>query len=141
MREIKFRAWVGKMEYDVIVGRFGSFYVNPGVKGDGLDEKDSACLTPLNTKYPDTTPIMQFTGLHDKNGKEIWEGDVGRWYHISVGAVLSKIEWHYGAWHHFPEEKNKWLNWGPLAYLNPSTVEVLGNIYEHPHLLNREEKA
>jgi uncharacterized phage protein (TIGR01671 family) len=70
-RERKHRVWTGhKMEYDVLVGVLGAFYV------PGLDENDSACISPFNTKFPPESPVMDHFGYPDKNGKDIYQGDI-----------------------------------------------------------------
>jgi uncharacterized phage protein (TIGR01671 family) len=138
MRQIKFRAWTGAtMEYNVMVGKFGAFYVNPEAKGDGLSTRDTACLSEGNTIYSKETPIMQFTGLLDKNGKEIYEGDI-------VECVAEKEHSEMSGKHsiHFAESEWKTVgkdchveyalgtNWGGWG-----TFEVIGNIYENSELL------
>ena len=123
-----------RMEYDITTGRFGTFYVNPGQKGNGLDECDSASLTPFNTIYPNTTPIMQFTGLTDKKGKEIYEGDIlrfERWpYDPSEGDApydLAPVSWKDGGFVLNDVHRN-YLEGG-------EEFEIVGNIYENADLL------
>jgi uncharacterized phage protein (TIGR01671 family) len=142
MRELKFRVWNGfQMVDDVTVGKFGNFYVNPGDKKNGLDPNDSASLTRFTTKYHENTPIMQFTGLKDKNDKEIYEGDIVE-YKAHSGYLLSpfkgKVIWNeeQGCWayqahmvdRNFAEHDE--LHSDVLSYL-----EVIGNIYETPEVL------
>lgn len=132
-RELKFRAWTGaKMEYNVVAGRFGAFYVNPMDNGDGLDPDDSASLSPFNMIYDKGTPIMQFTGLLDKNGREIWEGDVIR---CQFGDYYS-VEWFEKCFVYRNTEGFSYLQiWQPPI---EKEYEVIGNIHENPELLNNK---
>ncbi len=71
MNIIQVRVWNGReMEYRIVAGIFGIFYV------EGLDPQDSASLSPFNTKYPSDTPAMLNTGCLDVKGEKVWEGDL-----------------------------------------------------------------
>jgi uncharacterized phage protein (TIGR01671 family) len=86
-REIKFRVWNGwGMEYNIVVGQLGVFYTLK-------DPNDSACLNPT-TIYNDATPVMQFTGFTDRNGKEIYEGDI----FVSYTRKWEPVEFEDGQW-------------------------------------------
>jgi len=128
-RTIKFRAWTGsKMEYNIMSGFLGAFYVK------GIDENDAACMSPFNTIYESETPVMQFTGLHDKNGVEIYEGDIIRCHQADV----NEVHWFWDAWayRNFHAEA---LPLGDLGnpYMNDGLLgcEVIGNIHMNPELL------
>lgn len=85
---------------------------------------------------------MQFTGLLDKNGVEIYEGDIVKLRFREVGDVYSYepgvIKWHQ------PSSAFKWFNaeedpsdannyW--LSQADQDWREVIGNIYENPELI------
>ena len=110
MREIKFRAWAH--------GSKAMF--KPSIE-DGWDLLQGS-LYPL----PNTT-LMQYTGLKDKNGTEIYEGDITR-----RGVIVferGKFQGYY-----FDSNGNLNEPWEDDLYLEKN-IEVIGNVYENPELL------
>ena len=136
--DLKFRVWNGsEMEHNIMVGKFGIFYVNPS--NNGIDENDTASLSPFNTRYPDDIPLMQFTGLKDVNGKDIYEGDICEWN--GWGKNISKVEFKNGAFSLSSKyggkgqpigERYKWQDMGASGE-EELKLKVIGNIYENPN--------
>jgi uncharacterized phage protein (TIGR01671 family) len=131
-REIKFRAWNGsKMELNVMTGFLGAFYVQ------GMDEKDSACMSPFNTKLLPETPIMQYTGLKDKSGKEIYEGDIL----LNFGMFKRVCEFKQGSFGYEADANMGFISYNSNAYNLKITddkaleLEIIGNIYENPNVM------
>jgi len=121
-RELKFRAW-----YEKRMSLPFTLLEDKAKFEDGVI---------LHRSSMGIAEIMQFTGLHDKNGKEIWEGDVidihGDRYEVRQDKSGA---WIYDEFKAFP--KTGIISWDMLS----SEIEVLGNIYESPELLHPQEKG
>ena len=123
MREIKFRAWDGMiMRYDVTGFEHGFENEMAGVFLDGdyyrIDEN---------------TPVMQYTGLKDKNCVEIYEGDLvrtiedfGTDQYSDTRNVDREVAFQGGAFY-------------PVCMYPPNSedCEIIGNIYENPELVEK----
>lgn len=84
--------------------------------------------------------LMQSTGLHDKNGQEIFEGDVVRQVRTqptteneTITGVVTMLE---GAWSIVNDNKQL----ASVLWSETAENEIIGNIYENPQLLEGEEK-
>ena len=129
MREIKFRCWdrvQNKMHLP--------------------DNMGYQILTPAADYFDADVYWMQFTGLLDKNGKEIYEGDM-----IQDCLTKAKMQVVFG------QNKQSAFNGWYCKYIGisvkdvaingdydtnqNSNIEVIGNIYETPHLLNNEQNV
>ena len=75
--------------------------------------------------------IGQFTGLHDKNGKEIYEGDIVRKFNGIIGKVIYEHSEFI-----IDVTNNEKLDYGRLDLIE-NFVEVIGNIYDNPDLLEK----
>ena len=94
----------------------------------------------------DSSTVGQYTGLTDKNGKKIFEGDIlqGFWY---CEGVRAKVVWiddaaTFGILYSFRKsgEETAWLNssWYKFTSESPCFPEIIGNIYDNPELLGGE---
>ena len=110
----------------------------------------------------DTNTICQYTGLTDKNGKKIWEGDILQGHgnkkdlsKVAFGKIdvievesLEKIETVIG-WYYKPLETDALSKCEPFClpmpltdeYINRCEFEVIGNIFDNPELLTTNEGA
>ena len=138
MREIKFRCWI-----DYGPGHCTMLYD----RGNLSEFFDAA----------DGSPTMQYTGLKDKNGKKIYEGDIVRnhWYSVSGNFLGRNWVVKYGG--HSVHGQDYYSNYADGFYFDSESgvddetyniqclpcdeggkFEIIGNIYENPELL--EEK-
>ena len=119
MREIKFRAWQDEEKI-----MFEPEHIN-------------CYQMARHSKWPERQfrDLMQYTGLKDKNGKEIYEGDIIRIVNnkkTHTKVLIEVVSWNNeqsGFWPFTTRIKSLFDN------LNKNSCEVVGNIHENPELI------
>jgi uncharacterized phage protein (TIGR01671 family) len=145
MRKIKFRAWEKSIKgldargmmwqsdetfKDYVVGFDGSVYEKfvDSFAGQSFEN------------YRDVSDrfiLMQYTGLKDKNGREIYEGDIVR-YKLGSDWIVGDVRYDADSARYVKRAEKAGSSWDykDLASYASST-QVIGNIYEDPELLEQ----
>lgn len=126
MRDIKFRAWkkVGTQEMfrDIQAIDFKKGFIF-------IDYKVSELTIRTDKEKLENVVLMQYTGLKDENGVEIYEGDIVKSQNGTGGLIYK----------HIVEWNNFYKRFDPMgtdeSCFNRESYEVIGNIYENPELL------
>ena len=142
MREIKFRGMKENGEWVV-----GYYLVH--IPTDEHKIHYLSKILGMSTAIVDKKTVGQFTGLLDKNGKEIYEGDRVKWNGYYFGDSWQKawegvVVFENGGFRikHGLEEMNNYL---PPDFCSEDiyncSIEVIGNIYDQPELLKGGEST
>lgn len=153
MRTFRFRAF-DKEEKVMIYGieniYDGGYFVNSNNQEISIYSTSLSSSSFGNNLNNEDIEIMQFTGLFDKNGTPIYEGDIVKYVsgknYQTTGVVTwadDKNSFNLKTYplmcafviHNEKENKTDKFEWDETDYM-----EVIGNIYEHPNLLESEEK-
>lgn len=135
-REIKFRAW-DKEYKEWVENKMGMFLDGLVIKYDrNAGEEDEMVFrgSGVYNKGFDNIIIQQFTGLKDKNGKEIYEGDICKFKYNDLISRYASIEFRDGSF-----VTNYKGEFDPVDQRFASLIEVIGNIYEDGNFLKKEE--
>ena len=133
-REIKFRAW-DKLHNCFLILDYGRLdcRTEQHLLFNGKIVYKTYNSKGLQFDSSENIVLMQFTGLYDKNGKEIYEGDIVKNY-----AFIDKVIIEKGFVTTSRSIEDKFKCKQPLVV--HIELEVIGNIYQNPELLKGDEE-
>lgn len=125
-RTIKFRAW-DKGWKQIVYPDIIHHNINLGFTiYQAFKSSDGGVYFPLQ----ENLILMQFTGIYDCEGKEIWEGDI---LEIWIENIKQDNLYTVDDMKELYFEMNR-----DDSYYRFNKVKVIGNVYEHPNLLNND---
>ena len=132
MREIKFRGKridTGEWVYGDLIENQGRYYIYYATSDTTLENEDDTIIVLAEEVGPDT--VGQHTGQTDRNGKEIYEGDI-------IGGSNGSIngyEWPFKLLIKWNDERCG-FNTPAWGYMDSTHYyDVIGNIHDNPELL------
>jgi hypothetical protein len=121
MREIKFRAW------DTFKQIWSNYKINDGTVYF-MDKNTGVWYGSYNKRYKDFN-LIQYTGLKDEYGDEIYEGDIVTLHNSKYKVIFNSKEARFVLKDPFFEMDI------PFTNNNNERMEIVGNIYENPELI------
>jgi len=129
MRDIKFRAWYDRVMYSDVQDEYDSLFPSFGSILD-LVQNGPQC---------NISAVMQYTGLKDKNGVEIYEGDVVNFV-IDGEDERSEVFFDLGGFS--VRARNTDPVYTPyLGEIPECYIEVIGNVWENPELMEVDSES
>ena len=123
MREIKFRAWDGEVMHTDNVCMLGGVFA--------LEEN----TMDWSFNFEEKLMVMQFTGLKDKNGIDIYEGDILNAYHSGFEeSIVADVRFKSATFTIGKYWKDGTHDWTSMEQYEKFDLEVIGNIHENPEL-------
>ena len=121
----KFRAWLKNDKEMIDVDEIHWFNGELDIIGDYI----------TFVRKADEIELMQSTGLKDKNGKEIFEGDI-----LKSNKYITSVFYENGAYCvKFRRTPNTTVTMNVISFIKKYKTRIVGNIYENPELLEAEE--
>lgn len=117
MDRIKFRAWEKNLKEMIEV--YNIDFVSKMINRD------------IAFRFFDEVELMQYTGLKDKNGKEIYEGDIIKFtdnYNTDIPEKIGVVKFNNASFY-ITDGAYSCYRWIDI------NIEIIGNIYENPDLL------
>lgn len=131
-KHIKNGAW---LYGDLLQSNEGSVYI--GVHGQYIDDGYHFNDMYDETCYVDEDTIGQFTGLFDKNGKEIYEGDIIEITNPNTKEKhITTVKWNLKGYYAATMENNGNVI---LGYIDKSLIRIIGNIHYNPELISNKQ--